>query len=140
MGIRLVSNREPRWIEIGSGAAVLCEAPTTFRVFAARGKADAIVTELKEAGTVVTQMGGEIVGVPDLSDAEHEASVREAAFIIALGELVITDWRNVLSADGTVLGFDATMIADLLSDQAIALEFRSGYLKPLYEVVDEKKD
>ncbi len=142
MPIRLLYSKEPVWVDIGSGAALLCEVPTTMRVWAARAKADRLLAELKDAALVITDAGGTITGAPDLTDADHEDAVRQALFVAALSEIVAVDWRGVLSddAEGTPLGFDRAMLSELLSAEHASTLFLANYLRPITEVDDAKKD
>ncbi|MBN9304112.1 MAG: hypothetical protein BGO82_17205 [Devosia sp. 67-54] len=132
--LRLVYSREPRWIEIGGGAELCIEPATIYQVYAAQARAAALLSDLKDAGAAVSMVGGQVVNVPDLSEPEREQSTLEALFVISLGELLISDWRNVRSADGTDLDFDPALIVVLFEDETIAARFLREARGPLHEV------
>lgn len=134
MAIRLTLEREPRWYAIGGGAEIFAPPATTVLIYAAREQAAAWLAEYKEAGAVVTRLGGQITGGLDVSDGEHEDSVRRAFFVVALGELVISDWRGIHTAEGAPLGFDPQYVAALFEDPQRAETFLEVYIKPLHEV------
>ncbi len=134
MALRLAYGREPRWIDIGGGAELLAEPATLYAVYAAQARAAAVLSDLKDAGDAVTVVGGHIVNVPDLSEPAREQSTLEALFVISLGELLISDWRNVRSADDTDLDFDPALISVLFEDELIAARFLREVRGPLHEV------
>lgn len=135
--LRLAYSREPRWIEIGGGAALQVEPATIFHVYAAQGRASELLADLKDAGEAVTLVGGHIVNVPDLTEPGREQSTLEALFVISLGEELITGWRNVRSEEGTDLDFDRALICVLFEDELIAAKFLREARGPLHEVSAE---
>jgi hypothetical protein len=138
MGIRLKVDREPRWVEIGDGAALLVRPATTMLVYAARGKAAALMAQFKQAGEAITAVGGRIEDVPDISDDEREQSALQAMFIVALAEEAAEGWRGVLPEEGdTPLAFDASLLATLFADETRASKFVAEYLVSLHDVSAE---
>ena len=136
-GIRLRRETEPQWVDLGNEAGLLALPPTTLLVGVARIRADAIVAELLAGQEAITKAGGTIVGGPDLGDEDHIESAREAAFILSVAEVAVIDWKNVLSAEGTAIEFDVSLLGDLLSDNAVAQRFMRNYMHPLNQVAAE---
>lgn len=137
MAIRLQRNREPVWVDIGEGASVFCVPPTTVLVYAAREQAAANIAQLKEVGEAASMLGGHLDDMPDISDEIGESATRTAWFVISLAELAVTDWKHILSAEGTPLTFDRSLLAELFSEVNRADLFYRNYLHPLNQVVAE---
>ncbi|MBI4921857.1 MAG: hypothetical protein HY834_08915 [Devosia nanyangense] len=137
MGIRLNRPTEPVWVDLGRGAAVLAEAPSTPTVYAARAAAQALFVELVEAGEAVTRAGGRITGLPDLTDPMQAKGQQDALFVVCLAEIVVSDWKGILSAEGTEVEFDPALLVFLFEDHAAADRFMGNYLHPLNQVVAE---
>ena len=137
MAIRLAPNRDPEWVDLGRGAALLCAPPTTIVTYAARARAAALIVSLKEAGTAVTKAGGQIEGLPDLADEDLGEGLYNALFMVSMAEIAASDWRGINDRDGKPLIFDAGLIASLFQDHETVAHFRSEYFRPIHEVEAE---
>jgi hypothetical protein len=139
MGLILKQPGKPKWVALHSGAALLCGPGTSLQFYAARSRAEALVIDLKAAGSAVTKAGGRIEGVPDLSSVEAVASVVETLLIVSLAELLVCDWRGIFDkAKGAAIPFQPAYLAQLLLDHTVAEKFREHCLTPLHEVSAEK--
>lgn len=144
MAIRLAEPKaEPEWHQLGHGVAVLAIPVTSLLTFAAQAIADAMMVTLTEAQEVVTRAGGHITGVLDLEKPIEVAATRRHLFIVALAEIVVTDWRGVLAdIDGpeskdVPLPFDAAHLSNLLLEPGMAEAFLEKCAGPIHEVVAE---
>lgn len=135
--LKLYRPTGPTWVPLPAGAALLCAPVSTALAYAARARADALLVELQSAGEVVTKAGGHIVGGPDLTTPDGLAGARQSLFVVSLAEIAATDWRGVGDEDGVTLKFDAGHMAMLMAHPAVAEEFQSEYLKPVYAVISE---
>lgn len=144
MAIRLTTQRtDPDWHELDHGVAVYALPVTTPLLYAAQSMADAMLVTLTEAQDVVTRAGGHIAGTLDLDDPIAVAATRRHLLVVALAEIVVTDWRGVLAdVDGpdgepVALPFDPAHLSNLLLAPGLAEGFLSRCAGPIHEVVAE---
>ena len=134
----LILGQEQRggWLTLYNDAALLMKRPTTFMVQMAQARADALLTELQDAGTAVTKAGGDIVNIPELADEDAQDGFRRALFIVSLAEIGAEDWRNILNANGEPIPFDAGRLAELFTDPLVSGNFLGRYLAGALQEID----
>jgi hypothetical protein len=75
--------------------------------------------------------------MPDLSDPEIVESTRQALFLLSLAEMAASDWRHIRDDDGSEIGFDASLLAELFSNPSVADAFSRAYLADTSALVTE---
>lgn len=135
MAIRLIQKTERDWVSIGHGARLLAEPANAMVVYAARAQAEEMLADLKASGEAVTRAGGRVEGLPDLTLPAELAAALQSLFVVALAEMVVTDWENVQDEDGSPLAFSTDLLVRLLAHPTAGEAFVTNYLHPLNQVV-----
>lgn len=117
---------EPYWLEpLPRGVRVRVRPLDTAMIEAARARSLRKVAELVAHVAAVREAGGDVSGLPDLSDPDEVGGVAQALYIAGLAEIGIVDWEGV---PGPVTR-DAA--ARLMRHHDIAAAFLSTYLRPV---------
>ncbi|WP_127142839.1 hypothetical protein [Pelagibacterium montanilacus] len=139
MRVATQKSAEARAIPLYDGGVVTSRPADAASVYAARARADALVAALSEAGHAVSRAGGEVQGVPDLSDAVERQGVWDAMFALSLAEMLITGWSGVVAENGEALEFRSDRVVHLMRDARAADLYVGQILEPERRKAAEKK-
>lgn len=115
--LRLVINREPRWITLNCGVEVLV-APLT---------------------TAIWSMAAAQPAVASLP-ADAPADLRFVHLTAAVAQIVIEDWRDVIGPDDEPMAVSPAAISALMDLTSVSHDFAAQVITPYLLMVAEKKD
>lgn len=135
--IKLGLVREDYWIDLPREVRVKVRPLTTAVFEAARSMgaewAGGAVREYES----VTELGGQVQGLPDLSQFAVRAGYTHFFMVCALGEMGIVEWDGVLDSDGAPAAVNPANIRNLMSEFDIAQMFMARYTAPIVTEVGE---
>lgn len=126
----------PRWLDLTDDAKVLALPVNSAIAYAARARADALLVQAAEAGSVVTKLGAHITGLPDLTDEVEQNGVWTMFYTLSIAELTVTDWDGVTENKEPV-PFRPALLARLLADDRAIDAFTRQQLRRHNSLVRE---
>lgn len=137
--MRLSIPKDPYWIDLSGLSIRLHVRPLTQAVVdVANAKAARSVRELVDHQAAITDAGGAVEGLPDLTDEDVRRGLAEAEFTKALGRAAIIGWENVFGDGDEPAPVTHETVGDLLSVWPVGERFRIAYLAPLEALAAEK--
>ena len=98
--IRLAVPKEPFWIEVLEGVRVYNRPVTRIEQSAARAWAQRQKSGINGSEDTITALGGEVSGLPDMSDPDVEQALADLLYAQGLARRIILEWEGVLDKDG----------------------------------------
>lgn len=136
--IRLSLPTEPFWLELEPGARLLVRPPSSAIHDAARFRAERMVRETIDREREIRAAGGEVIGLPDLTDEDMRAGWAHFLYACALAQMAIVDWEGIGTAEGDDKApITPDTIRTLISIPGTVSIFLTRYLAPLAQVAAE---
>ncbi|CUW39673.1 conserved protein of unknown function [Magnetospirillum sp. XM-1] len=125
--IRLSIPKEPYWLDLPHGVRVFVRPLTTAVYEAARSRSWRMAREIAEEHADIRSAGGDVTGLPDLSDNDAVTGLSQLLFAQALARSAITRWEGVLGADDLPADVTEQAVADLMLIPRMAEAFVVSY-------------
>ena len=125
--IRLSIPKEPYWLDLVHGVRVKVRPLTTAVYEASKIRGYRMARKVAEEHAEVTAAGGDVTGLPDISDDDAAAGLSQLLFAQGLAGSAIIEWEGVLDADGSPAPVTETTVGDLMLIHRMAEEFVIKY-------------